>query len=1253
MSCAFQQLQQQYTAYIIMKWMSLFGALCSFVALQAQDSEAIIQRFLQQEQTRLGLSADDLMHWSISSQHTSRTSGAHHVYIYQTHDGIPIHQGVANFSIKDGRVRSMGNRLIPQVAQKVNTTLPSLTPKQAIEQAAQALDLEAPTELHRVKAPSNKTFEYNKGGISLEPIPVQLTYTQTAEGVLRLAWDLSIYTLDAQHWWSIRIDALSGALLNYNDWVVHCQVDGQPSGQCAHTFRPSPSGAPEQMHMPAQYNVFALPTESPTHGPRSLVVDPSDSLASPYAWHDVNGVAGAEYTITRGNNVHAYEDTLDQNAPGYSPDGGSALNFNFPYVDGDQPRNYLQTAITNLFYMNNVIHDVWYHYGFDEASGNFQQNNYGRGGFGGDPVRAEAQDGSGTNNANFATPPEGLRPRMQMYIWPMTANTGFFLDITAPSNLANSYMVARAHFGPLLPAVPVVGNVIEIEDAVAPTADGCDSIVNAAALQGNIVLIDQGTCAFSDKVEAAQNAGAAAVIVVGSFNFVFVMGGSNPNVTIPSVMVRASDGANIRAELQAGNPVIAEISNNGIGDKDSDLDNGIIIHEYGHGISNRLTGGAARSGCLRNAEQMGEGWSDWLALMMTIEPGDQGSDIRGIGTYVQGEPTTGPGIRPAPYSTDFSINNYTYASTNNASLSQPHGVGFVFGTVLWDLTWALIDDYGGTPDPDLYYGTGGNNIALHLVIEAMKIQPCSPGMIDGRDAILMADSLLYNGAHQCLIWETFARRGFGYSASQGSSASRSDQVEAFDVSPICLIASAPPVAAFVPSDLNSCVATMTFQDSSYSTPHQWFWDFGDGGSSTVQNPTHIYRSSGTYTVRLVVSNNLGTDTATQTITVALPPLPTAPDVQSCAGDTAILVATGTGSIQWKDIVGRVLQQGDTLLVRNTGSVTTYFAENLTGGALQTLGIPDTGVGTSSLDTRAGYHSGLNFYADQALDLVTAQIYATTAGPRTFVLSRGQNTNGAVPTDIIASNTIFVGVGQQTVQLDLPVPDTGWYCVGGSDLDLYHTTAGVAYPYTLPGLLQVTSSSSNTAANSTYYYFYNLQARPKPCVSPTEDVDDIPVTSAFTYADTGTTFTFTDASIDATSWFWEFGDGLTSTLQNPVHTYTDNSMRTVRLTINGGACASEQVINNVIGVQSPTWEQRRLYLQPNPAKDRVQLELSAAFSQDLMIQLYDLQGRVLQTHQWNRGQIQFELPLEGLSNGVYFIRLQGEGFAEIRQLQVMH
>ena len=72
---------------------------------------------------------------------------------------------------------------------------------------------------------------------------------------------------------------------------------------------------------------------------------------------------------------------------------------------GQEPGQYKDAAVINLFYWNNIIHDITYNYGFNEASGNFQLNNYGKAGLAGDQVRAEAQDGSGTNNANFSTGP--------------------------------------------------------------------------------------------------------------------------------------------------------------------------------------------------------------------------------------------------------------------------------------------------------------------------------------------------------------------------------------------------------------------------------------------------------------------------------------------------------------------------------------------------------------------------------------------------------------------------------------------------------------------------------------------------------------------------------------------------------------------------------------------------------------------------------------------------------------------------------
>jgi len=195
-------------------------------------------------------------------------------------------------------------------------------------------------------------------------------------------------------------------------------------------------------------------------------------------------------------------------------------------------------------------------------------------------------------------------------------------------------------------------------------------------------------------------------------------------------------------------------------------------------------GGAQAAGCMQNDEQQGEGFSDWFGLMITLGENDSPSLPRGVATYSAGQSPNGTGIRNAPYSPDFSVNGYTYADSNNtAAVSQPHGVGFVFATMLWDLTWAFIDEYGF--DPDLLNGTGGNNKVMQLVIDGLKLSPCSAGFVDMRDAILLADELTNNGANECLIWNVFATRGLGYLADQGDADSRTDQIEDFSVPPAC------------------------------------------------------------------------------------------------------------------------------------------------------------------------------------------------------------------------------------------------------------------------------------------------------------------------------------------------------------------------------------------------------------------------------------------------------------------------------------
>ncbi|MGO3182551.1 MAG: T9SS-dependent M36 family metallopeptidase [Aequorivita sp.] len=759
----------------------------------AQDYNTVVKDYLQQNRSQHSLKQQDVSDVLIASQSFSKSMQVQNLYVEQYYKGVKVFNSVSPFVIKDGAVVSAKLSFAKNVAAKVNATSPSISAVNAISKAASSLGLDNPSGLNLIETVSDNSYIFSNGDISLENIPVELVYQKMEDTeALKLAWDLSIYLKDGSHYYSVRIDALTGALLETNDWVVSCNFD-DIGGSHSHANMESVlfsnkkvENASRTLSDGASYRVFPLPLIAPIEGEDELIVDPSDPVASPFGWHDTDGAPGAEYTETRGNNVLAHEDRNGNNGNGDTAEGGSTLTFDFPFDLPRSPLDYQEGAITNLFYINNMMHDIMYQYGFDEEGGNFQKNNYDKGGSEGDYVIADAQDGSGLNNANFATPPDGISPRMQMYLWSSPGTVLATLLTVNDGPLAGVYYAYDSNFAPPVPTTGITADLVVVEDDNGDPYDACGNITNGPDLDGKIAVIRKGGCGYNFKVLKAQEEGAVAVIVVKDiYGDPVSMNGSSTDINIPAIMIYQSDGEAFMTSLLDGDTINATLKDDGSGDdpyrRDGDLDNVIIAHEYGHGISTRLTGGPFAVGCLQNEEQMGEGWSDYFGLMITMKPGDTRDDARGVGGYVLGEGVGGIGIRTKPYSADFGINNFTY--DNIKTQVAPHGVGSVWTTMLWDLTWDLIDEYGY--DPDIKNGTGGNNIALQLVIDGLKLQVCSPGFVDGRDAILEADELNNGGENKCLIWHAFAKRGLGLSADQGNRNSKSDGVEAFDVPEDC------------------------------------------------------------------------------------------------------------------------------------------------------------------------------------------------------------------------------------------------------------------------------------------------------------------------------------------------------------------------------------------------------------------------------------------------------------------------------------
>jgi extracellular elastinolytic metalloproteinase len=557
----------------------------------------------------------------------SDLSGVTHVYMRPTLNGLPVVNMDFNVNVgRDGSVLSAGGALAESIGGATLVTRPTLTAEAAIRSVARTIGLNgdavrALSTRSTVLADAARTTTFSNPGLSKDAIEAELVYVLTPDRGPVLAWHTTLRTPDGAHWYELAVNAQNGKggeVLFASDYTDH-----------------------------ASYAVYPLPTEAPNDGSRAVVTDPQDALASPYGWHDTNGVAGAEFTITRGNNTNAY---LDRNADnvidaGSQPDGGASLVFN-PTLDLTQAPTVAsnqQSAVVNLFYLTNSIHDISYKYGFTESAGNFQVNNYGRGGTGNDPVLAEAQDGSGTDNANMSTPADGSSPRMQMYLFTLTS----------------------------------------------PQRDG-------------------------------------------------------------------------------------------------DLDALVVLHEFTHGISNRLTGGPANASALTATQSggMGEGWSDWVAMMLTQKSTDTQNGAYGVGTYVLGQATSGAGIRRQRYSYDMSVNTQTIALYNSSS--EVHNAGELWVDALWDMNWLLINKYGFEQSLSNGYNSAapkGNALAMQLVFDGMKLQPANPTFKQARDAILQADVNLTGGANKREIWQAFARRGMGYSFDSGASASATSVTPAFDLPP--------------------------------------------------------------------------------------------------------------------------------------------------------------------------------------------------------------------------------------------------------------------------------------------------------------------------------------------------------------------------------------------------------------------------------------------------------------------------------------
>ncbi len=585
------------------------------------DVRTLASDFLYSSRQLLGLSDADL-DTAVLADVVPSISGATHLYYEQSHLGIPVYGSRLQVHVnREGRILRVTSSFLPRLAEHAPRVLTRVDAAGALRFAAADLGREvSPKVLYREKSDTQRTTFLQLSEHVPRLIEAQLFWLPIRSGDARLVWNLHVPAEGDQDVFDMTVDASTGQVWTRFNTTHY-----------------------------AEYRVYEAPIESPhftsplpTSDARTLAVNPADATASPQGWHS-DGTTS--YTTTQGNNIKAFVN-------GGSPvDCGSSLSCDFPLDLSLDPSSSKEAAVANAFYWTNYIHDVQYQYGFDEAAGNFQENNFGNGGLGSDSINVKVQY-STYCNASFSPTVDGSNPTIKLY--------------------------------------------------------KCDN--------------------------------------------------DTPK----------RDGA---------------------------YDNGVIVHEYGHGISTRQVGGSSTASCLYNTQQPGEGWSDWFGLVYTATPGDAGTDQVGRGSWLYAH-DVGETNRPQPYSTDPAINDYTYA-TIDSGVSIPHGVGSVWAQALWEVYWALVDAHGYESDLldfDLNDpNEAGNKRALFYVNEGLKLTDCSPTFLAARDAVLDAARDNFGGADHCLIWQAFANFGLGDDATTGG-ATTTDATDGFAMPDVCPLTFSPVAA---------------------------------------------------------------------------------------------------------------------------------------------------------------------------------------------------------------------------------------------------------------------------------------------------------------------------------------------------------------------------------------------------------------------------------------------------------------------------
>ncbi len=472
-----------------------------------------------------------------------------------------------------------------------------------------------------------------------------------------------------------------------------------------------------------------------------------------------------------------------------------------------------------------------------------------------------------------------------------------------------------------------------------------------------------------------------------------------------------------------------------------------------------------------------------------------------------------------------------------------------------------------------------------------------------------------------------------YSVTADSSGVKGYATVAINVTPLV-------TAAFNANTTLDCAIPAAIPFSNLSANGlNYLWDFGDGTTDTAFNPVHTYTAYGSYNVKLSSYNNCGADSVLGNQAVQITDrAPVIAGQSICAGNSAILTGSGTGSIQWYDAPtgGNLVNTGTTFTTPVLNGNVNYYVYSVLAPPANTVGPVDNTLGGGGYFTSTNEH-GLFFNCTVPQVLETVDVYADSAGNRTINLKDSLG-------NIINSVTLNIPAGQSTITLNLSLPAEKGLKLAISGYDyLYRNNSGAAYPYTSSdGTITLTNSD---AGNSYYYFFYNWKLQQPGCTTTTTVV---PVTviggnnNFINEAANGTNVSFW-AGAGVTACSWDFGDGTSSNQLNVSHNYAASGSYTVTMIESNGQCSDtvSQVITlyptgiNEAGVEL-------LSLFPDPVQNQLNVSItSQASGSDWNLLTFNLLGQKEseRTVHLQPGENTFPLDISALSAGVHILSIQ--------------